>query len=461
MKWEVTIMSKLLSSVLDKVSEDNNTYRSELRNLNKFIDEKTTALIGDVVTISNYTVDFSNAIMNVKDMVTTPISKLIESYAIKDLRSVETVNEQFVDKINDKIETSNINTKEEKENFIQNLDSLLNDKYLEIVKIKRVPFFNEDGSNEEIEKCINEFISYLKGISNFDDNKLAELMNSYKNDVYDLISKSLAKISNLYLNNFVNEVSGALNGTIDFDNIDGTYDGINSNQESSMSEISTIPEIPKIPEIPEIPEVPSISNIVEPSIQVPSDSLEIPEVPIVEEVKEEKEQVKPMDIPVVEPIEVEKETKPETSKKSYDVEEILKIAKSPVVSIPNEKKSLDDEYLSVKPLDRIQDGETLDAEFDEQEIVEEMINRLTKRLEAIKERQSKYEDEERKLQEDEDFVNDLIESSNAKKEELDRFEKELDNKEKELDEKKRELDKKINDVLPFANAIMKAEKEEA
>ena len=446
-------MSKLLSSVLDKVSEDNNTYRSELRNLNKFIDEKTTALIGDVVTISNYTVDFSNAIMNVKDMVTAPISKLIESYAIKDLRSVETVNEQFVDKINDKIETSNINTKEEKENFIQNLDSLLNDKYLEIVKIKRVPFFNEDGSNEEIEKCINEFISYLKGISNFDDNKLAELMNSYKNDVYDLISKSLAKISNLYLNNFVNEVSGALNGTIDFDDIDGNYDGINSNQESSMPEISTIPEIP------EIPEVPSISNIVEPSIQVPSDSLEIPEVPIVEEVKEE--QVKPMDIPVVEPIEVEKETKPETSKKSYDVEEILKIAKSPVVSIPNEKKNLDDEYLSVKPLDRIQDGETLNAEFDEQEIVEEMINRLTKRLEAIKERQSKYEDEERKLQEDEYFVNDLIESSNAKKEELDRFEKELDNKEKELDEKKRELDKKINDVLPFANAIMKAEKEEA
>lgn len=446
-------MSKLLSSVLDKVSEDNNTYRSELRNLNKFIDEKTTALIGDVVTISNYTVDFSNAIMNVKDMVTTPISKLIESYAIKDLRSVETVNEQFVDKINDKIETSNINTKEEKENFIQNLDSLLNDKYLEIVKIKRVPFFNEDGSNEEIEKCINEFISYLKGISNFDDNKLAELMNSYKNDVYDLISKSLAKISNLYLNNFVNEVSGALNGTIDFDDIDGTYDGINSNQESSMSEISTIPEIP------EIPEVPSISNIVEPSIQVPSDSLEIPEVPIIEEVKEE--QVKPMDIPVVEPIEVEKEAKPEVSKKSYDVEEILKIAKSPVVSIPNEKKNLDDEYLSVKPLDRIQDGETLDAELDEQEIVEEMINRLTKRLEAIKERQSKYEDEERKLQEDEDFVNDLIESSNAKKEELDRFEKELDNKEKELNEKKRELDKKINDVLPFANAIMKAEKEEA
>lgn len=448
-------MSKLLSSVLDKVSEDNNTYRSELRNLNKFIDEKTTALIGDVVTISNYTVDFSNAIMNVKDMVTTPISKLIESYAIKDLRSVETVNEQFVDKINDKIETSNINTKEEKENFIQNLDSLLNDKYLEIVKIKRVPFFNEDGSNEEIEKYINEFISYLKGISNFDDNKLAELMNSYKNDVYDLISKSLAKISNLYLNNFVNEVSGALNGTIDFDDIDGTYDGINSVQESSMPEISTIPEIP------EIPEVPSISNIVEPSIQVPSDSLEIPEVPIVEEVKEEKEQVKPMNIPVIEPIEVEKEAKPEVSKKSYDVEEILKIAKSPVVSIPNEKKSLDDEYLSVKPLDRIQDGETLDAEFDEQEIVEEMINRLTKRLEAIKERQSKYEDEERKLQEDEDFVNDLIESSNAKKEELDRFEKELDNKEKELDEKKRELDKKINDVLPFANAIMKAEKEEA
>ena len=31
-------MSKLLSNVLDKVSEDNNTYRNELRDLNKFIE---------------------------------------------------------------------------------------------------------------------------------------------------------------------------------------------------------------------------------------------------------------------------------------------------------------------------------------------------------------------------------------------------------------------------------------
>ena len=33
-------MSKLLSSVLDKISENNNEYRTELRSLNNKIDEK-------------------------------------------------------------------------------------------------------------------------------------------------------------------------------------------------------------------------------------------------------------------------------------------------------------------------------------------------------------------------------------------------------------------------------------
>ena len=123
MKLEVVKMSKLLSSVLDKISEDNNTYRMELRDLNKKIDEKTTALVGDVVTLSNYTVDFSNAVTNAKEKLVNPISRIIESYVIKDLRSVETVNEQFVDKINDKIENSNINNSEDRDNFIKNLNS--------------------------------------------------------------------------------------------------------------------------------------------------------------------------------------------------------------------------------------------------------------------------------------------------------------------------------------------------
>ena len=36
-------MSKLLSSVLDRISENNNEYRTILRNLNSSIDEKTTS----------------------------------------------------------------------------------------------------------------------------------------------------------------------------------------------------------------------------------------------------------------------------------------------------------------------------------------------------------------------------------------------------------------------------------
>jgi len=114
--------------VLDKISENNNEYRRELRTLNAKIDEKTTALVGDIVTISSYTADFSNTISSAKENLVNPISRIIESYVIRDLRSVETVNEQFVEKINDKLDNANITTKEEKEAFTQNLHSLLNDK---------------------------------------------------------------------------------------------------------------------------------------------------------------------------------------------------------------------------------------------------------------------------------------------------------------------------------------------
>ena len=48
-------MSKLLSSVLDRISENNNEYRTILRNLNSSIDEKTTSLVADAVTMSSYT----------------------------------------------------------------------------------------------------------------------------------------------------------------------------------------------------------------------------------------------------------------------------------------------------------------------------------------------------------------------------------------------------------------------
>ena len=154
------------------------------------------------------------------------------------------------------------------------------------------------------------------------------------------------------------------------------------------------------------------------------------------------------------------EEKEDAHRRPYDVEEILKVAKSPIISISKEEshnEKVKTPYVPVTPIMEEKETETMESEFNEKEIVEEMIRRLTNRLNDINERTSKYESEKEKLEEDESFVNDLIKSSNDKKEELDKFESELDAKEKELDERQKELDKKINDVMPFANAVLKTE----
>lgn len=474
-------MSKLLSSVLDKVSEDNNTYRNELRNLNKIIDEKATALVGDIVTLSNYTIDFSSAISNAKEQLVNPISRIIESYVIKDLRSVETVNEQFIDKINYKLESANITTKEEKENFINSLDALLNDKYLEIVKIKRVEFLDSNNQNEEIENCVNEFIKYLTSNAKFDDDRLNQLIKDYKESLYEIIRKVLIKISNLYLNNFVNEIDDALKISLDVMPKEIDQEEFRpyvpelkvASVEPEVPEIPKVPEVPVVPEIPKIPEVPEVPNVDVSNVNVSevppitdifnvSNNLDIPEnsdLTMEEKILEDK--VEPLDVDKVEPIVISEdkyEKKSNEVKKPYDVEEILKIAKSPIVTMNNDKK---EDFVSVSPIKDEVTSELSDSEFDEEEIVKEMISRLNNRLSIIKERQEKYDNEKKKIEDDEKFVNDLIETSNVKKEELDKFEKELDDKEEELARKKKELDKKINDVLPFANAIMKSENEEA
>lgn len=451
-------MSKLLNSVLDRVSENNNEYRSILRALNSTIDEVTTSLVGDVVTLSSYTADFSNTLSESKEKLVNPISRIIESYVIKDLRSVETVNEQFVEKINDKLENADIKSKEEKDSFANSLNNLLNDKYLEIVKIKRIDFFNPAGVNENIEEAIDGFVNYLNGVATFNQESLNTLINDYKSKIYKQVKSALEKISNLYLNNFVSEVSSSLNAAIDYDN-DSVKEEVKDDFKPFIPDINPIPEavVPEAPVIPEIPEVPVMPEVKEQSDNIPeintkdeekkddNFSLDIPTIPEVTDVK-----------PVT-PIEI----KEEPSKRPYDVEEILKIAKSPIVSMPEMKKeepiSTKDEYVPVSPITKEKETETMESEFNEKEIVEEMIRRLTNRLNDINERTSKYESEKEKLEEDESFVNDLIKSSNDKKEELDKFESELDAKEKELDERQKELDKKINDVMPFANAVLKTE----
>ena len=451
-------MSKLLNSVLDRVSENNNEYRSILRALNSTIDEVTTSLVGDVVTLSSYTADFSNTLSESKEKLVNPISRIIESYVIKDLRSVETVNEQFVEKINDKLENADIKSKEEKDSFANSLNNLLNDKYLEIVKIKRIDFFNPAGVNENIEEAIDGFVSYLNGVATFNQESLNTLINDYKSKIYRQVKSALEKISNLYLNNFVSEVSSSLNAAIDYDN-DSVKEEVKDDFKPFIPDINPVPEavVPDAPVIPEIPEVPVMPEVKEQSDNIPeintedeekkddNFSLDIPSIPEVPDVK-----------PVT-PVEI----KEEPSKRPYDVEEILKIAKSPIVSMPEMKKeepiSTKDEFVPVSPITEEKETETMESEFNEKEIVEEMIRRLTNRLNDINERTSKYESEKEKLEEDESFVNDLIKSSNDKKEELDKFESELDAKEKELEERQKELDKKINDVMPFANAVLKTE----
>lgn len=493
-------MSKLLSSVLDKVSENNNEYRVELKSLNKKIDEKTTALVGDIVTLSNYTIDFSNAIQNAKELLIGSFSRTVESYVIKDLRSVESVNEQFVEKINDKIENANITSQQEKDAFIENLNSLLNDKYLEIVRIKRVDFTSIDGTNPEIENAVLEFNNYLSQSSNISLEKLAEILNNYKKEVYSFISTSLSSISNLYLNNFVGEVSSAINAALD-------YEGENVIVSTEETFTPYIPEIPSIPEIEvedtnneikettnneveqtmlyNIPEIPVVDVNVQSKeetevIAEEPQVVDVPEVPTENVIvnNEETQAASPetyaMEIPMVmpiEPIQVVEETEnkeqvndpsvKEEVRRTYDVDEILKIAKSPVVTMPvYEENKATDNYLSVEPLGK-EEQEVANSEFNEKEIVEEMIRRLTKRLEIINERQAAYNEEKSKIEDDEQFVNNLIENSNNKKVELDRFEEELNNKENEIRQKQEDLNKKLNDVLPFANAIMKEEKKEA
>lgn len=457
-------MSKLSSSVLEKVSENNNEYRTVLRDLNINIDERTSELVSELVTKTGYTLDFSKSLSDAKEDIVKPVSRIIESYVIRDLRSVETVNEQFIEKINDKLDNTDMNSSEEKENFINNLNSLLNDKYLEIVKIKRIDFLNQDGENAEIEEKINSYVQSIRSLVMVDDSML-DLISSYKNDLYNMVKKSIDEISSLYQNNFVNEVNTNLNGIID------TLD---------EDVIASTPEEfkPFIPEMNVMPEVPAF----EPNIDAPVDALtDIPEInedsltvqPTTSDFsfmtnetlnedmndsddEDDTSEGNELEITPISPIEIKSE---EVSKHSYDVDEILKIAKSPILDIPSVPGEKEEAFVNVAPFASEIEIDNIESEFDETEIVEEMIRRLNVRLEGIKARKESYNEEKEKLDEDEAFVNDLISSSNTKKEELDKFEEQLNEKEERLNKKKEELDKKINDVMPFANAVLNTEKE--
>lgn len=440
-------MNKLNNSVLDKISENNNEYRGKLRNLNNQIEEKTTSFVGELVTLSNYVIDFSNSINKAKDDLVMPINRIVESYVIKDLRGVETVNEQFVMKINDKLEDANITNAEEKDKFIDSLNSLLNNKYLEIVKIKRNDFCDTDGKNVEIEDKFNNFINYISSFPNVNVAIFENTINTYKESIYSLISSTLKSISDLYLSNFVDGIMNGLNAIIELNNSSITDDFK-----------PFTPNVDDI-EIPSIPKAPIADEKILPISDDKSD-IELPEIPSFSSInntskeEEEKISVSALEVPKEEPITVDKDLK-----KQYDVEEILKIAKSPVVSMPSDEEMRNNSFTAVEPIIKSEEKDNIIDKYNEDEIASELINRLTYRLDAIKEKQQKLDNDEKRLDDDEAFVNSLIDNSNKKQLELDEIEKELNKKKEELKAKEEELNRKINDVLPFANAVMNVQKE--
>lgn len=440
-------MNKLSSSVLDRISENNNEYRTKLRSLSNQIEEKVTSLVGELVTLSNYVIDFSKTINVSKEQLSNPLVSLVENYVIKDLRGVETVNEQFIDKINDRLSESDITNEDDKENFINSLDNLLNNKYLEIVKIKRVNFTLGDGKNKEVEEKFENFENYIREYQNVNLEVLINTIDKYKSLIYSIILDTLNDISNLYLNNFASGIKEALDISIKFDNNTN-----NSNVFAPLNDINNDIELPSIPSINDIKEE-QISNF---NTNLESNDIELPSIPTIPSIDEQMQvDVKPMDIPNVEPVSL---NKPE--KKQYDVEEILKIAKSPIVTMEDRKEEeKKDAFVSVDPISFKEEKESVTPEFDEAELVDELIKRLSNRLSKINERQEKYESDKKQLEDDESFVNSLIDSSNKKQKELDEFELELNKKEEELELKQKELNKKINDVLPFANAVMNMQKE--
>ena len=334
---------------------------------------------------------------------------------------------------------------------------MLNEKYLEIVKIKRVPYIKEDETNSDIESSITEFINTVVG-SNIDNSKKEELINSYKNELYGIIKTSLNKISNLYLNNFVDGVSSSLNQAIDYDD----------RKEEVKEKEEYKPFIPNIAPINQVSDnniekevkAPTINEIkkVEEAIQ----NVQKPLIVINEDTLPKLAEFVPPVLPSIKKKEEAKEKKEDnvSAKKSYDVEEILKIAKSPVVAdVPEvkEEKKETKLYDSVKPISIVNDIKD-DVTFDEKQIVEEMIRRLSNRLKEIDSRETKCKEEEEAVSEDEAFVNDLIDSADKKKVELDEFEKSLDDKEAELKEKEKELKSKIDSIMPFANAVLENDK---
>lgn len=100
----------------------------------------------------------------------------------------------------------------------------------------------------------------MNEIATFNKSNLDTLIKDYKLKIYKQVKSTLEKINNLYLNNFVNGVSKALNSAIDYDNnpIKETSDDF----KPFIPEINPVPEV-VVPDAPVIPEIPEVSDFEE------------------------------------------------------------------------------------------------------------------------------------------------------------------------------------------------------
>ena len=415
-------MNDILQGLQEKISESNNQYRDILQKTKNSVENRTTVLVGGLVTLSNYESDFNDLTIKTKEMVSDKINKVIESYFVKDLRNVDDVNEQFIKKINDKLNKVELDTEDERQKFIDSLKKLLFEKYLGIVNIKRIPFFQENDDNKDIEDIVNMYTNSLEETNLYNEEKLAALFFEYKEDIYKAIKSDLEDLNKLFINNFITEIEVALS-----DDTPAKQDIEISNkmpeevQPDLYEELPTFEE-PKIEEIPEsitydTPE-PFFEEKVEPIVKPP----------IIEEIEK----------PVIEEIE-----KP-SYKSNVKIDDIFELTK------PKEINN----SISV-PRSEISNKEDISA--DEDELVGAMIDRLTARLDKVNEKEKEVEEERQRIGEDEKFLEELAESTDKKALALDEKEKFLREKDIELKEKEKVLNEKLNTVLPFANAVLKSE----
>ncbi len=401
-------MNEVLLGLQEKISENNNQYRDVLDRTNTSLENRTTVLVGGLVTLSNYEADFTQTTNKSNEQLLNPIIKIIEAYCVKDLRNIDNVNEQFLKKISDKLNKIDIDTDDKTIKFVDSLKKLLNGKYLEIVNIKRVPFFNENSDNIDIENIINSYTNILIESNMYNEEKLSELFLEYKNDIYKTIKNDLDSLNKLYISNFITEIEDTLTADINVK--------VNAPEKNEIEE-NILDDKPEI--------------IIEKE----------PEVFIEEKIEKEK--------PIEELLKNIKEEKTEVivNKPAPKIDEIFELTKPKTIdntiSVPKS---------SISTLDKVE-------EIKIDDLLNAMIERLTKRFNEIKNREELIKIETERLTEDEDFLKELLDSTDKKAIYLENQEKLLREKDIELKEKEKSLEEKLNKIMPFAKAVLKTGEE--